>query len=152
MSENKPSGYRKKSAARLAAVQTLYTKKMLNLSEQEALENFHAHFSGKNLDESVAIKPDLSFLNMVVKGVCKQDTKLLEIITPHLNETWKIERIDPILVNILKCATFELLSFPDVDTPIIISEYLDVTHAFFDPKEVGFVNGILNQISKAVRP
>lgn len=151
MNETKPSGYRKKSAARLAAVQVLYTKKMLDLSEKEALDNFHTHFLGKNLDESLAIKPDLSFLNILVKGVCAQEEKLLGLIAPHLSETWKIERIDSILMNILKCATFELISFPDVDAPIIVSEYLDVTHAFFDQKEVGFANAILNQISKAVR-
>ena len=152
MDDKKNSGYRKKSAARLAAVQVLYTQKMLSISEQEAIGNFNEHYAGKNLDESSAIKPDFSFLRALVEGVNTRSTQLIEIIQPNLNDTWKMERIDPILLNIIKCGTLELLSFPDVDTAIIISEYLDVTHAFFDQKEVGFVNGILNKIGSVVRP
>jgi N utilization substance protein B len=152
MKEQKISGYRKKSAARLAAVQVLYTKKMLGLSEKEALKNFQEHFSGKNLEESSAIKPDIIFLQDLVGGVCTRDKQLSEIIEPNLSEAWKIDRIDSILLNILKCATLELLLFPQVDTAIIISEYLDITHAFFDKKEVGFVNGILHKIGNVIRP
>lgn len=152
MKEQKISGYRKKSAARLAAVQVLYTKKMLGLSEKEALRNFQEHFSGKNLEESSAIKPDMSFLQDLVESVCSRDKQLSDIIEPNLSDAWKIDRIDSILLSILKCGTLELLLFPEVDTAVIISEYLDVTHAFFDKKEVGFVNGILSKISEAIRP
>ncbi|HCI48960.1 MAG: transcription antitermination factor NusB [Alphaproteobacteria bacterium RIFCSPLOWO2_01_FULL_45_8] len=152
MEEKKVSGYRKKSAARLAAVQVLYTKKMLDLSDEEALTNFQEHFLGKNLGESSAIKPDSAFLRLLVSGVCVRDKQLLELIEPNLIETWKIDRVDPIILNIIKCAVLEFLTFPEVDTPIIISEYLDVTHAFFDKKEVGFVNGILNKIGSIIRP
>lgn len=152
MDNKKNSGYRKKSAARLAAVQVLYTQSMMKISEHEALQTFQAHYVGKNLDEDLAIQPDEPFLNILVSGVNTKSQTLLELISPHLNETWKMERIDPILLNIIKCGTFELLSFPDTDTPIIISEYLDVTHAFFDKKDVGFVNGILNKIASVIRP
>jgi len=34
----------------------------------------------------------------------------------------------------------------------VISEYLDVTHAFFDTKEAKFANGVLDAVAKAVRP
>lgn len=152
MDDKKNSGYRKKSAARLAAVQVLYTQKMLGTSEQEAIRNFQEHYSGKNLDESNAIKPDSAFLQALVEGVNTRATQIVELIEPNLSETWKMGRIDPILLNIIKCGTFELLSFPEVDAAIIISEYLDVTHAFFDQKEVGFVNGILNKINSGLRP
>jgi len=150
MKTDKIGGYRKKSAARLAAVQTLYTKKMLGLSEKEALKSFNDHFSGQNLEEA-SINPDPSFFKALVSGVCERDKQLVDLIEPNLSETWKIDRIDPVLLNIIKCGVLEFLSFPDVDAPIIISEYLDLTHAFFDKKEVSFVNGILNKISKIVR-
>ena len=33
----------------------------------------------------------------------------------------------------------------------VISEYVDVAHAFFDKREAGFVNGLLDAIAKEVR-
>ena len=39
----------------------------------------------------------------------------------------------------------------DVGTGTIISEYVDVAHAFFDEREAKFVNGILDAIGKDAR-
>ncbi|NRD90450.1 transcription antitermination factor NusB, partial [Sphingopyxis sp. BSNA05] len=33
----------------------------------------------------------------------------------------------------------------------VIDEYLDVAHAFFNKKDAGFVNGLLDSIAKQVR-
>ena len=43
------------------------------------------------------------------------------------------------------------LAHNDVDTPIIISDYLDITVGFFDGNEPKLVNGILDAISKELR-
>jgi N utilization substance protein B len=34
----------------------------------------------------------------------------------------------------------------------VITEYVDVAHAFFDKREAGFVNGLLDAIGKEARP
>ena len=39
----------------------------------------------------------------------------------------------------------------DVPTASVITEYVDVAHAFYDKRETGFVNGLLDAIAKAVR-
>ena len=39
--------------------------------------------------------------------------------------------------------------FPPVAT--VISEYVDVAHAFYDKRESGFVNGLLDAIAKEAR-
>ena len=39
----------------------------------------------------------------------------------------------------------------DVPTATVISEYLDVAHAFFDAREAKFVNGVLDAVAKGVR-
>jgi N utilization substance protein B len=33
----------------------------------------------------------------------------------------------------------------------VISEYVDVAHAFYDKRETGFVNGLLDAIAKSAR-
>ena len=43
------------------------------------------------------------------------------------------------LVQILRAGTYELLARPDVSKATVISEYVDVAHAFFDEREAKFV-------------
>ena len=44
------------------------------------------------------------------------------------------------------------LARPDVPVGSVISEYVDVAHAFYDKRESGFVNGLLDAIAKEARP
>ena len=44
-----------------------------------------------------------------------------------------------------------MLARADVPTATAISEYLDVTHAFFEAREAKFVNGVLDAVARAVR-
>ncbi len=144
-------GYKSKSAARLAAVQILYSKRMLGISTEESIRDFKENFLGKNTEHDHLHKPNDAFLKGLVEGVSTRNLQIEELIVPNLDDNWSLERIDPVLLNIIKCAVLEFLEFVDVDIPVIISEYLDVTHAFFNKKEAGFVNGILQKIGTAVR-
>mgnify|MGYP000373153379 CR=1 FL=1 len=55
------------------------------------------------------------------------------------------------LRQILRAGSYELLARPDIPTGSVISEYLDVAHAFFDRKEKKFVNGVLDAVARSVR-
>ena len=48
-------------------------------------------------------------------------------------------------------AAYELLARPDVPARVIISEYLDIAHAFFAGKEPGLVNGVLDRLARSIR-
>jgi N utilization substance protein B len=73
------------------------------------------------------------------------------VIVARLAEGWKLERLDRAMRAILRAGTYELLARPDVTVGTVIDEYLDVAHAFFDEKEVKFVNGLLDKVAKDVR-
>jgi transcription antitermination protein NusB len=60
-------------------------------------------------------------------------------------------RLDKPLTQILRAGTYELLARADIPTGSIIGEYLDVADAFYDRKEKGFVNAVLDAVAKAVR-
>ena len=49
---------------------------------------------------------------------------------------------------ILRAGAYELIARPDVPVGSVISEYVDVAHAFYDKRESGFVNGLLDAIAK----
>ena len=73
------------------------------------------------------------------------------LITARLATGWTLARIDKTMLQILRAGTYELLSRADVPTATVISEYLDVAHAFFDVREAKFVNGVLDAVAKGVR-
>ena len=52
---------------------------------------------------------------------------------------------------ILRAGTYELIARPDVPLGTVIGEYLDVADAFYDKREKGFVNGLLDAIAKDAR-
>ena len=53
--------------------------------------------------------------------------------------------------QILRAGAYELIARPDVPTGTVISEYVDVAKAFYDKRESGFVNGLLDAVAKDAR-
>ena len=53
--------------------------------------------------------------------------------------------------NILQAGVYELMFRPDIPRPVIINEYIDITHSYYEGKEPGFVNGILDELAKTLR-
>ena len=74
------------------------------------------------------------------------------LIAERLAEGWSLERLDRPMRAILRAGAYELVARPDVPVATVITEYVDVAHAFYDKRETGFVNGLLDAIAKAARP
>lgn len=72
-------------------------------------------------------------------------------ISAPANPTHTKQLPEYLLRSILIAAFYEIITHNDIDAPIIINDYLDVTHAFYDQSQVRFVNGILDNFAKSVR-
>ena len=48
-------------------------------------------------------------------------------------------------------AAIELIARADVPAKVVIDEYLDITHAFFQGDEPGFVNAALDKLARDKR-
>lgn len=59
--------------------------------------------------------------------------------------------IEPLLKSIMLCGITELLCHEEIDAPLIVNDYIDVTHSFYGKGQAGFVNGLLDTVAKAVR-
>ena len=53
---------------------------------------------------------------------------------------------------ILRAGAFELVTWHEIPARAVISEYVDLAHAFFTGKEPGMANGILDRIARILRP
>ena len=140
-----------RSAARLAAVQALYQMEMEATPLAKLLHEFHQHRLGATIEDATYADAEQDFFDDVVSGTDARRAEIDGLITARLAEGWSLNRLDRPMRAILRAGTYELIARPDVPAASVISEYIDVAHAFFDKRETGFVNGLLDAIAKTAR-
>ena len=146
-----PARARSRSAARLAAVQALYQQEMEGTKVAPLLHEFHHHRLGATIDGVEYAEAEVTFFDDLVKGVDARRDELDELIAANLAKDWSLSRLDKPMKAILRAGAYELAARADVPTGSVISEYVDVAKAFYDARETGFVNGLLDAVAKAVR-
>jgi N utilization substance protein B len=140
-----------RSAARLAAVQALYQREMEGTPVPRLLKEFHDHRLGATIEDAQYHAAEHDFFDDIVSGVEARLSEIDEKIAGHLAEGWSLERLDRPMRAILRAGAYELLARKDVPVGSVISEYVDVAHAFYDKRESGFVNGLLDSIARDAR-
>ena len=71
----------------------------------------------------------------VLNGVVKRQREIDPLIDQQLATGWRLVRVDAILRAILRAGGFELMELTDVPARVVISEYIEVAHAFFEGDE-----------------
>jgi N utilization substance protein B len=141
-----------RSAARLAAVQALYQQEMEGTPKARLIHEFHDHRLGATIEGDTYVEAEQSFFDDLVSGTLDRREEIDGLISGRLAEGWTLERLDKPMKAILRAGAYELIARPDVPVASVISEYVDVADAFYDKREKGFVNGLLDAIAKAARP
>ena len=140
-----------RSAARLAAVQALYQLDMEATPLARLLDEFHRHRLGAEIEGDQYAEAETAFFDDVVQGVSARKDEIDALLSGKLAAGWKIERLDKTMLQVLRAGAFELIARADVPTATVITEYVDVAHAFFEVREAKFVNGLLDAVAKVVR-
>src|SRR6185369_6029395 len=142
---------RSRSAARLAAVQALYQQEMEGTPTARLLKEFHDHRLGATIEDARYHAAERDFFDDIVTGTHARRAEIDGLISQRLAEGWTLERLDRPMRALLRAGAYELIARPDVPVASVITEYVDVAHAFFDKRESGFVNGLLDAIAKEAR-
>ena len=141
-----------RSAARLAAVQALYQMDMTGIDLTEVVAEFEAHRFGREIEGCQYTEAEPAFFRDLVEGVVREQLRIDPLIDKQLAEGWRLTRVDSILRAILRAGAYEILVRGDVPARVVISEYVDIAHAFFAEEEPKVVNGILDRIGHKSRP
>ena len=147
---NAPTG-RRRTSARLAAVQALYQIELTQAEPRQVIEEFLAHRLGDGAKGEDFGEADKEFFGDVAAGAASHQAELDRAISDALSPDWPLNRLETVLRAILRCGAFELAHRPDVPAEIVINEYLDIAHAFFGEKEPGLVNGVLDSLARRMR-
>jgi N utilization substance protein B len=135
---------RSRSAARLAAVQALYQQEMEGTPLSRLLKEFHDHRIGATIEDEQYHEAEIDFFDDIVTGVDARRDEIDQAISVKLASGWSLDRLDRPMRAILRAGAYELIARADVPVGSVISEYVDVAHAFYDKRESGFVNGLLD--------
>jgi N utilization substance protein B len=151
MSKDTPSNI-SNSAARLLAVQAVYQMMGNGQDAKSVIPEYLAHRAGMDVDGDKMVAPNEVLFSELVKGVEENQAHLEGLISANrTRKEGSIDKPEPLLLSVLMCGGYELFGKQSTDFPIIISDYVDIAKAFFDGKEPGLVNGILDSIRKVTR-
>jgi N utilization substance protein B len=138
-------------AARLASVQALYQMDMAGTDLNNVVEEFISYRFTKDGADYGKAHPDATFFTELVRGVVRRQRDIDGVVDQQLATGWRLVRVDSIVRAILRVAMFELIEREDVPARVVINEYVDVAHAFFDDEEPKVVNGVLDRLARKYR-
>jgi N utilization substance protein B len=141
----------KRGAARLAAVQALYQMDIAATPINEIMAEFESHWIGREVEGSQYLPAEAAFFRSIVSGVVADQRRLDPMIDEALAGGWPLKRIEALMRAVLRAAVHELSSRDDVPARVVVSEYVDIAHAFMDRDETGMVNAVLDQLARRLR-
>ena len=141
----------RRGAARLAAVQALYQMDVADTPINDILAEFESHWLGREVDGSQYLPAEAAYFRDIVSGVVREQRRLDPLINVTLSGGWPLKRVEALLRAVLRAGAFELDQRRDVPARVVISEYVDVAHAFLDGDETGMVNAVLDALARQLR-
>jgi len=138
------SRFKRHRIARLMAVQAVYEANFHQKPYDLVCQTFLSH-RFDSPDYPVQGDQDLFVHLMTI--VENRTDQLQDILKASLVKDWTPDRIDPVVRAILMVGIAELFeSFGDQPKPVVIMEYIQICDGFFDPKESGYINKVLDTV------
>ena len=91
------------------------------------------------------------FIKDVVLGTLERSELIEETINQHIGTDIDLKKTEKLLKIILFASIFELMFKHNNPKKVIISEYLLASEYFLEKVQIGYLNAILDKISKVLR-
>jgi N utilization substance protein B len=125
---------------------------MTGIDLTDVIAEFESHRLGEEIEGCEYADVEPAFFRDLVEGVVRDQLAIDPLIDQQLAEGWRLTRVDSILRAILRAGAYEITVRGDVPARVVISEYVDIAHAFFAEDEPKVVNGILDRLGHKSRP
>jgi transcription antitermination protein NusB len=150
------SGGRPRTGARVAAVQALYQSEHSGESAETVIDQFIRHRLGvlpgqDGFEDGRVPEADVPLFAAIVRKAAQNGETVDGLVAGHLDKDWPMARLDPVLRALLRAAAAELWGSTDTPARVVINEYMDIAHGFFDGEEPRFANGVLDALARQMR-
>ena len=95
--------------------------------------------------------PPEPYTIQLVEGVANHIQELDDLIGSY-SEGWSTGRMPAIDLTLMRMAIYELAHQPDVPTPAVLSEVVELVGEYSTEKSGRFVNGVVARIAEELRP
>jgi N utilization substance protein B len=161
-SKIRAEGKRPRTASRVAAVQALFQSEQGGATAETVIDEFVRHRLGElpgpehdgggGFEEGRVPDAHVPLFTRIVRTAVEHQDRLDAMIAAALPPEWPMARIDPVLRAVLRAGGAELSMQDGPPSKVVINEYLDVAHGFFDGEEPRMVNGMLDRLARELRP
>ena len=115
------------------------------------IQKLYSYFLNKGSEISYPKHRYKKFIKDTVLGTIEREDLLLENLKKILQDEFNPSRTDLILKLMILSATFELMFSHKTPTNVVVSEYVKISDFFLETAHKGYLNAILDKISKNVR-
>jgi len=115
------------------------------------IQKLYSYFLNKESNISYPKHRYKKFIKDTVSGTIEREELLLENLKIILNDEFNPSRTDLILKLMILSATFELMFSHKTPINVIVSEYIKISDFFLESVHKGYLNAILDKVSKNVR-
>ena len=115
------------------------------------IQKLYSYFLNKETD---MVYPKHRFKKLIkdtVNGTIEREEIILENLKNILKDEFKPSRTDLILKLMILSATFELMFIHKTPINVIVSEYVKISDFFLETAHKGYLNAVLDKVSKNVR-
>ncbi len=154
------TGTRPRTSARVAAVQALFQAEQTQISAERVIDEFVRHRLGSGagggdlgtgFEDGRAPDANVPLFGRIVRTATAQQDALDALLAATLAEDWPMERLDPVLRALLRAGAAELWMTDGPPGRVVINEYMDIAHGFFDGEIPNMANGVLDRLARRLR-
>jgi transcription antitermination protein NusB len=154
MSGKRPRGGR--TASRVAAVQALFQSEQAGISAEAVIDEFVRHRLGVlpgmgGFEDGRVPEAEVPVFAAIVRAAVTQQEVIDRMLSEALPPQWPLARLDPVLRALLRAGAAELVRPDGPPAKVVINEYLNVAHGFFEGEEPRMANGILDRLARLLR-
>jgi N utilization substance protein B len=148
---------RPRTAARVGAVQALFQSEQAQSNAETVIDEFIRHRLGElpgsgGFEEGRVPDAYVPLFAEIVRTATRQQDEIDRMLSEALPSEWPLPRLDSVLRALLRAGAAELMMADGPPAKVVINEYLDVAHGFFDGDEPGMANGVLDHLAHRLRP
>jgi len=115
------------------------------------IQKLYSYFLNKESNISYPKHRYKKFIKDTVSGTIEREELLLENLKTILKDEFNPSRTDLILKLMILSATFELMFSHKTPVNVVVSEYIIISDFFLESAHKGYLNAILDKVSKNVR-
>ena len=115
------------------------------------VQKLYSHYLNKDLKITYPKHRYKKFIKDTVSGTIEREEFILEKLKDVLKGEFNPSRTELILKLMILSATYELMFVHKTPIKVVVSEYVKISDFFLESAHKGYLNAILDKVSKNVR-